>query len=426
MKPSETDDTTPFSDLVDDFGWKTTHEFIAVYAAVARRIGETPQITARQVRRWRQPNPPCPHPPRQRVLEAMLGVPLEQLGFDVPAHRRNAVQLPEPPLVEGPHDSVDRRHLIAAASGVTLGSALTAASPTPTSAPHVSTDTITDLRTGLASLYGLDDRFGGATVGPLAAAHLSRVERLITTGHYPDTIGRQLRLISGETAEHVGWLAFDEGNHAQARRYWGKAMARAEELRDDSLAVVVLASQSLLALRQQDPHNAIAQVSRAYALAEPWAPPSLLSILVTREAWALAALGDHTSARQSLSRAARLYEQDQGSRPAPDWTLFHGPAEIARVQATLFTKAGHHRAAVNWLRRSLERQEAVYARNEALSRGHLARALVAASEPEEAAHQVTQGEALLTEVSSGRARELLDTARQALAATHPKTLPPKE
>ncbi|MFF3460583.1 hypothetical protein ACFYXH_41195 [Streptomyces sp. NPDC002730] len=75
-------------------------------------------------------------------------------------------------------------------------------------------------------------------------------------------------------------------------------------------------------------------------------------------------LGDHTAARQALSNAARLYEQDQGSRPAPDWTLFHGPAEIANAQAELFARAGHHRAAVTWLRRSLERQEATYARNE--------------------------------------------------------------
>ncbi|WP_328406473.1 hypothetical protein OHS70_38575 (plasmid) [Streptomyces sp. NBC_00390] len=320
---------------------------------------------------------------------------------------------------------MDRRHFLSAASGATLGTALAAtAGSALASAPRIGADTITDLRAGLASLYGLDDRFGGATVGPLAAAHLSRIERLIASGNYPETIGRQLRLVSGETAEHVGWLAFDEGDHARAHTYWGKAMERAEELRDDSLAVVVLASQSLLALRQQDPRSALDQAGRAYDLAEPWAPPSLLSILVTRQARALAILDDHTTARQTLSQAARLYEQDQGSRPAPDWTLFHGPAEIATAQAELFSQAGHHRAAVTWLRRSLERQEATYARNEALGRGNLANALIDAGEREEAAHHIVHGEALLTEVSSGRARDLLGTARQALTAADPATLPP--
>ncbi|MFF3460582.1 hypothetical protein ACFYXH_41190 [Streptomyces sp. NPDC002730] len=160
-----------------------------------------------------------PHPPRQRVLEAMLGIPLEQLGFDIPEARRNAVPPPTPPLVEGPYDAVDRRTFLSASGGAALGTALAAAGTSSAAIPRVGTETVTDLRAGLASLYGLDDRFGGATVGPLAAAHLSRIERLISTADYPDTIGRQLRLVSGETAEHVGWLAFDAGEHVSARAY---------------------------------------------------------------------------------------------------------------------------------------------------------------------------------------------------------------
>ncbi|MFD9516067.1 GNAT family N-acetyltransferase [Streptomyces sp. NPDC059979] len=113
-----------------------------------------------------------------------------------------------------------------------------------------------------------------------------------------------------------------------------------------------------------------------------------------------------------LANAARLYEKDRGSRPAPDWTLFHGPAELASAQTELFTAAGHHRAAVSWLRRSLERQEATYARNEALQRAGLAGAIARSGEAEEAAHHLEQGEALLTEVSSGRARESLAVARR--------------
>ncbi|MFJ4866135.1 hypothetical protein [Streptomyces sp. NPDC088748] len=202
--------------------------------------------------------------------------------------------------------------------------------------PRVGIETDADLRSGLTSLYGVDDRFGGATVGPLAAAHLSRIQRLIDTGSYPETIGRQLRLISGETAEHVGWLAFDSGDHARARRYWTQARDYATELRDDSLAVLVLASLSLLELREERPRDGLDHARRAPSLAAPWAPPPLMSILAS---------------------AARLYKQDRASRPARDWTLFHGPSELAAAQADLFTAAGHRKAAVAWLRRSLERQE---------------------------------------------------------------------
>ncbi|MEU3317112.1 hypothetical protein ABZ743_31155 [Streptomyces sp. NPDC006662] len=111
-------------------------------------------------------------------------------------------------------------------------------------------------------------------------------------------------------------------------------------------------------------------------------------------------------------------EAEEECAPEPDVAqrLFHGPAELASAQAELFTAAGHHRAAVLWLRRSLERQETTYARNEALQRAGLATALARCGEAEEAAHHITQGEALLTEVSSGRAREGLAAARRELAA----------
>ncbi|MGO4462599.1 hypothetical protein AB4039_35725 [Streptomyces sp. M-16] len=92
---------------------------------------------------------------------------------------------------------------------------------------------------------------------------------------------------------------------------------------------------------------------------------------------------------------------------------------MASAQAELFTAAGHHRAAVSWLRRSLERQEAAYARNEALQRDGLAGALARSGEADEAVHHIEQGEALLTEVSSGRAREGLAAARRELDRVRP-------
>jgi len=422
---------TPFSRLCDQFGWSTPAVFVQVYAKAAAEIRESTELTDRQVRRWRAPAPPCPQPGRQRVLEALFGLPLERLGFAVPPNRRNPVRtaLPLPAAdaapLEGSPDPVNRRAFMNAAGGA----ALSAAVPThlrgddpraARSGLRIGTDAVTDLRTGLADLYGLDDRYGGDAVGPLAAAHLARVERLIRTGIYPETIGRQLRLIAGETAEHVGWLAFDAGDNARARHYWAQAMKRAEELPDDSLAVLVMASMSLLNLREDQPREARDLARRAFDQAKPWAPPTLLSILVTREARALSTLGDHATARATLANAVRLYEQDRASRPAPDWTTFHGPAELCHAQAHLFTQMGHHGAAVSWLRRALERHDASYARNEALGRGALASALALSGEADEAAHHIREGEALLVEVSSGRARLALSDARKALTRLDPR------
>ncbi|MFI6157012.1 hypothetical protein ACIBCA_30505 [Kitasatospora sp. NPDC051170] len=379
-----------------------------MYAATARKLGENEEVSDRQFHRWRQPLPPCPQPGRQRVLEAMLGIPLEQAGFTVPDHRRSGT-VPTPREELG--EDVNRRSFLAMAGGAAAAAAVPAA--------RIGTETVMDLRSGLASLYGLDDRFGGATVGPLAQAHLARAERLIATTVYPGTIGRQLRLIAGETAEHVAWLSFDAGDNGRARTYWRHALVRAEELQDDSLEVVVLASMALMNLREREPAQALELTRRAQEKARAWAPPSLTSILMTREARALAMLGDHVSARSTLAQAARCYEQERGTRSVPDWAVFHGPAELALAQASLFTEAGHHKAAVQWLRRSLGNQETNYARNEALVRFNLAGALAQAGEAEEAAHEIASGAVLLSEVSSGRARTSMQEAHSRLQALNP-------
>lgn len=398
---------TQFTRLCAEFGWGGPARFRQVYAATARKLGENEEVSGRQFQRWRQPLPPCPQPGRQRVLEAMLGIPLEQAGFAVPDHRRSGI----PPTPREELEDVNRRSFLALAGGAAVSAAVPA--------HRIGTETVMDLRTGLASLYGLDDRFGGATVGPLAQAHLARAERLIATSSYPSTIGRQLRLIAGETAEHVAWLAFDAGDNDRARTYWHHALVRAEELQDDSLAVVVLASMALMNLREREPAQALDLTRRAQEKARAWAPPSLVSILMTREARALAMLGDHVNARSTLAQAARSYEQERGARPVPDWAVFHGPAELALAQASLFTEAGYHKAAVEWLRRSLGNQEASYARNEALVRFNLAGALAQAGEAEEAAHEITSGAVLLTEVSSGRARTSMQEAHFHLQALNP-------
>nr|WP_241844955.1 BTAD domain-containing putative transcriptional regulator [Streptomyces silvensis] len=77
-----------FARLCARHRWQQPAVFMAVYEATARRLGEPHLITARQLHRWRQPDPPCPRPASQRVLEEMFGMPLEHLGFALPAHRQ--------------------------------------------------------------------------------------------------------------------------------------------------------------------------------------------------------------------------------------------------------------------------------------------------------------------------------------------------
>lgn len=399
--------------------------FLRVYTRVAERIGESWQLSARQARRWRNEDPPpCPHPHQQRVIEVMFGLPLERCGFDVPEHRRHT----RPPHQHNRHhqhgqpededDTVDRRSFVTAIGGSALtmnaASGAAGAAGAAGAGSRIGSDTVHDLREGLNDLYSLDDRFGGAAVGPLAARHLTRIERLLETASYTPSVGRQLQVTAGETLEHVAWLAYDAGDHDRARVHWNAALSRSRELEDEPLRVLVMASLSLLDLREGRPRDALDRTRAAGERARGWAPRTLLSILASREARALALLGEHTASRAALARAARLFEQGGGGGREQGWTEFYGAATINQAQASLFSAQGHHRAAVDWLRKALGERQSSFVRSAAYDRFTLAAVLARTGEGEEGMHQYAAGRALLGEVSSGRVRDAARTAGREL------------
>ena len=59
----------------------TQADFSARFEERSRQIGRPLSLSVRQVRRWESEKPPLPLPAYQAVLEALLGVPIEQLGF---------------------------------------------------------------------------------------------------------------------------------------------------------------------------------------------------------------------------------------------------------------------------------------------------------------------------------------------------------
>ncbi|MFD8212743.1 hypothetical protein ACFV2U_03155 [Streptomyces sp. NPDC059697] len=98
----------------------------------------------------------------------------------------------------------------------------------------------------------------------------------------------------------------------------------------------------------------------------------------------------------------RLVERSERGRPSPDWAAFHGHAELDYAQGLLYTEAGHHHAAVGFLRAALAHQDRTYGRNRALYRLTLARSLVQADEIDEGAAHAVESLEHLEEVESGR------------------------
>ena len=272
-----------------------------------------------------------------------------------------------------------------------------------------------ELRAGLRSLYQLDDAYGGDDVRSLAVRHLRRVRRVINTGKFPDTIGRQLHLLAGEIAEHCGWLYFDADDQEKARGYWGEALTVATMLRDANLEILIFSSMSLQACYEGRPRDGLDLARAAQQRATQHGSPVLQSITASREARALSMLSDGKSAGRRLTAAMKLVDRPgRSGRPAPEWTAFHGPAELDYAQGLYYTEIGHHSAASQFLRAALVHQEASYGRNRALYRLTLAKSLVDTGEVDEGAAHAVGSLEHLEEVESGRVMRRLTEVAGAL------------
>lgn len=387
--------TTPFGQQCLAHGWGRSEDFLRAFETTAAILGEAVTLTDRQLRRWRQPSPPRPRARAWRVLYAMFGVSPAELGFPGPPPGVTVGDLP-PATEEG---RVDRRTFIADSFGVAAGGM-----PPMTPAGHsgaVGTTHLLELREGLRSLYQLDNSYGGGDVRSLALRHLRRIRRVLNTSSYPDTIGRQLQLLVGETAEHCAWLYYDAGDQHRARQYWGEALTTATVLPDASLEILVLASLSMQASYEGRPREGLDLARAAQKRAQQYDSPVLQSLIASREARALSLMADAQGASRRLADAMRLVERSRG-RPSPEWAHFHGHAELDYAQGLLYTESGHHHAAVQFLRAALAHQDRTYGRNRALYRLTLSRSLVKSGEVEESAAHAVASLGHLEEVESGR------------------------
>lgn len=406
---------TPFEQACIQYDWSRPADFLQAFQATSDVLGEAVTLTDRQLRRWRRPAPPAPRARAWNVLHAMFGVCPTELGFPGPPPGANVEGQPLPAQIGG--SSMDRRAFLAdtagAAAAMGLPTHVRPLSPLGQTGA-VGTTHLLELRAGLRSLFHLDDAFGGGDVRSLAVRHLRRVRRVINTGSYPDTIGRQLQLLSGQIAEHCGWLYYDAEDQPNATRYWGEALTTATMLRDVNLEVLIFSSMSLQACYEGRARDGLDLARAAQERATRLGSPVLQSIMAAREARALSLLNDPEAGRR-LAAAIRLIDRT-GGRPAPEWTAFHGPAELDYVQGLLYTENGHHSAATGFLRAALAHQEQNYGRNRALYRMTLAKTLVQAGEVDEGAAHAIGSLEHLEEVESGRVLRRLSEVTEELRA----------
>jgi DNA-binding XRE family transcriptional regulator len=230
-----------------------------------------------------------------------------------------------------------RRHLLAAMPFVpaALGEWLSATYDPPAtpngregSGPSVGRIDVDRVNEARQAFSVMDHRFGSGLVRPAIVDYLNSTVAPLLRGRYDDRAGAGLMTAAAGMTWMAGWTAFDMNHHGQAQHYYGQALTLAKAANDATTTAWILTTLSHQALHLGQPPWAVRLARAATDIARRGdAPPRVMALLLTREAWARAALvrpattGDHHSDKQIealLADAEEAYGKGPSERD-PDW-----------------------------------------------------------------------------------------------------------
>ncbi|MGR8012212.1 helix-turn-helix domain-containing protein [Streptomyces hypolithicus] len=397
-------------------GWHTQEEFAEVYDTTARELHEQARISVRQVRRWESGASRWPNRDARRVLTAMFDCPLEDLGFRRPARpagRRAAVPGPQVELEE----NVRRRTFL---GGVLAGSTpvfdlaaldhLTAAMRD--ARRYSDGELLEHLRTALDTTARADGRTGPHEALPTTLGILAAINT--TARDAGAGIRHDLLILGSRGAELAAWLHRDAGAPAQATAYWHHQAKEWATLTGDGPMHAYVLLRQAQATDRDDPAR---MRDLAHAAANgPWTlPPRPRAEALQQEARALALTGaDVDEVRRTLDKAHAALDQ---AAPTAGPATCTGPlgdsyttARLMVQSAICYREAGESERAITLFQQHLA-TDAFAPRDRAFFTAHLAGALAAAGEPDEAANAALHSLGLAAAARFGQAlTELQRTA----------------
>ncbi|MFD7735303.1 XRE family transcriptional regulator [Kitasatospora phosalacinea] len=252
-------------------GWHTQEDFAAAYDEKARERREQARISVRQVRRWESGESTWPNRDARRVLQAMFGCPVEDLGFRRPARPAGRASGASRRQLE--ECDVDRRTFLGLAGAVpmldleALEHLTAAARGTHRGGER---ELLTHLRRALDDAARADGLVGPHEALPTALGILAAISSAARTAH--DDLRRELLALGARGAELAAWLNRDAGAPAPAVAYWHHQAAEWATLAgDEAMHAYVLLRQA----QATDRTDALRMLDLARAATTgPWTLPA--------------------------------------------------------------------------------------------------------------------------------------------------------
>ncbi|WP_433893928.1 hypothetical protein [Streptomyces sp. CA-111067] len=273
------------------------------------------------------------------------------------------------------------------------------------------------LRTGVAGLRRLDDRFGGAAVRHRVAADLRLVQGLLQRtrhGGAGRAVRTELLRIAAELAQLGGWAATDAGRHGAAQRHYLTGLRLAHSAGDRSLPVAVwggLAMQSVMADR---PRDAVAAAEAAVRAAGS-GPCLVRALAASRLGRAQAALGAEGAFRRAMAEARRQLAA-AADEPGPAWLYWLNSAELDAQSGFSLFDLDRPQEAGPLLERALAAQDTALIRDRCLYAARAAAARALGGDLDGARALGRQAAALSRHCGSPRIADALDALKVRLDA----------
>ncbi len=324
----------------------------------AYELGMNLPISPREVRRWESGEIRTPRPDYRRVLEALFGIPIQQLGFHLPVPA-NLPGVEQPWTQNGLADAsvevarrapLDRRNFVVLTGG-TLSSSVLASmrEPEPFVAAlkggRVTTSLVKTIEKRTDTLRHLDAESGGGYLLAAVAADLQLAAELIKNSSYTGAVGRRLYVAMAELAALAGWVYFDVGRHAAAQQYYLVGLRAAHAARDPALGSYILADMSYQASLAGQPDDGINLAHAALSSAKQSRFPPVHALACGRLALAHGRAGDSKACAGMISQALNAPAKASG----PKWSFWITQPAMTDLVGTALLATGDYVNAIDHL-----------------------------------------------------------------------------
>jgi hypothetical protein len=234
-----------------------------------------------------------------------------------------------------------------------------------------------------AKLRRMDDQMGGGSLIDLVRAQISFVARLIREGRYTDSLGRRLHGTLGELLRLGGWVSYDDGNLAQAQRFWISSLHAAHTAGDTALGANVLGFMSEPAWNFGRPDDAVKLTATALA-GYKGKSPHVSSILHMRSALPFAVRGDALDCKRAIDTAYSAFRSSPPESGEPDWSYWMDEGSLNEQIGICLMSLGEYESASRHLEFSLQVEQNGQIREGVVRQTYLATSYIRQGEPERA------------------------------------------